>query len=77
MAGDRERMGFMEAPQMGPANIASKATTLPIAAPAMIPFSFAPVETFQITYISMNVSTTSKMKDCHQEPAGSVAPRFR
>src|SRR5256885_6444766 len=32
----------MEAPQIGPANIASKAMTEPMAMPAVIPFSFAP-----------------------------------
>src|SRR5207253_6828357 len=44
-AGASERAGFIDAPQIGPANIASRATTAPIAVPAMIPFSCAPVET--------------------------------
>jgi hypothetical protein len=35
-AGANERAGFIEAPQIGPANIASNAITAPIAAPATL-----------------------------------------
>ena len=38
-AGPSERAGFIEAPLMGPANMASSAITAPIATPAVIPFS--------------------------------------
>ncbi len=34
--------GFIDAPEIGPAKIAAKATTPPIASAAVIPFSFAP-----------------------------------
>ena len=74
-AGERDRAGFIEAPQMGPANMASRAITDPMAIPAVIPFSFAPVETLKITSIRRNVSTTSRVKDCIAGPAGKVAPR--
>lgn len=75
-AGAIERAGFIDAPEIGPANIASKATTAPIAAPAIIPFSFAPVETPKITNINMNVRMISNTQACHHEPAGNVAPRL-
>ena len=74
-AGARERAGFIEAPQAGPANIASSAMTPPIAMPAVMPFSFAPVDTLKIVIIRMAVSTSSSTKLCISEPAGSVAPR--
>jgi hypothetical protein len=35
----------MDAPEIGPANKASSAMTEPTAIPAVIPFSFPPVET--------------------------------
>ena len=73
-AGASERAGFMEAPQIGPANIASNAMTAPTAMPAVMPFSFAPVETFKIVSIRKNVKTISRMNDCKSEPAGNVAP---
>jgi hypothetical protein len=39
------RAGLIEAPQIGPANMASSAMTAPTTVPAVIPFSAAPVET--------------------------------
>jgi hypothetical protein len=72
MAGASERAGFMDAPQIGPANMASSAITAPMAIPAVIPFSFAPVETFKITNIKRNVRINSKIKDCMSVPAGNV-----
>jgi hypothetical protein len=50
-AGARERGGFIDAPDTGPANSASRAITDPTATPAMTPFSLAPVETLRITNI--------------------------
>ena len=44
-AGAKERAGFMDAPQIGPANIASNNTTEPIAIPANIPCSLLPEAT--------------------------------
>jgi len=41
-AGARLRAGFIEAPQVGLANIASSKTTEPIAMPAIVPVSFDP-----------------------------------
>lgn len=59
---------------MGPANIASNPTTEPTAIPAVIPFSFEPVETFRIVSIRKHVSTNSSTKDWRSGPAGRVAP---
>lgn len=42
--GARERAGFIEAQQIGPANRASKPITPPTAIPAISPFSFAPLD---------------------------------
>src|SRR5690606_12408299 len=75
-AGAIDRAGFMLAPQIGPANMASKATTPPTAAPAMIPVSREPELTPRITNIRISVSTTSSVKLCSHAPPGSVAPRF-
>lgn len=63
IAGAIDLAGFIEAPQIGPANMASKPTTAPMAMPAVMPFSLAPVETHSMTYMSMNVSIVSSMKD--------------
>jgi hypothetical protein len=35
------RIGFIDAPQIGPANMASKAMTAPTAIPTVMPFSLA------------------------------------
>src|ERR1051326_1484183 len=78
MEGDQggrgERTGFIDAPLIGPAKIASRAITAPTAIPAVIPFSFAPVDTLRIVSIRKKVSSASRTKDCHSEPAGMVAP---
>ena len=74
MAGASERAGFMDAPQIFPANMASSAITAPMAMPAVMPFSFAPVETFRMTNIRRNVRISSKTNDCMSVPAGSVVP---
>jgi hypothetical protein len=58
-AGASERAGVIEAPEMGPANKASKAMTPPISTPANTPFSFALVATPRIMNMSMAVSTAS------------------
>ena len=65
----------MEAPEIGPANIASSAIKAPTAIPAMAPFSFEPVETHRITSIRIQVRINSMRKDCAAPSAGSVAPR--
>ena len=75
-AGANERAGFIEAPEIGPANAASNAITAPMAMPAVIPFSFSPLETFRMTNTRKNVSTASSTNVCAIEPAGCVAPRF-
>src|SRR2546421_7427198 len=74
-AGASERAGFIDAPQIGPANIASNPMTPPTAMPAMTPVSFGPVDTLRITSMSRPVSTASSAKDCQADPAGIVAPR--
>jgi len=53
----------MDAPQIGPANIASNPITDPTAMPAVIPFSAAPVETLRITNIKIAVRINSSTKD--------------
>src|SRR5262245_43371289 len=73
-AGASERAGFIDAPEIGPANSASRAITDPTATPAKTPFSFEPVETLRITNISRKVRTASSTKDCMSLPAGRVAP---
>jgi hypothetical protein len=75
IAGASERAGFIDAPQIGPANIASNKTVEPIAKPANIPCSLLPVATFIITNIRKKVSKSSKMKDCDTLPVGMVAPK--
>jgi hypothetical protein len=62
-AGARERAGFMEAPQTGPAKRASKPMTEPTATPTVMPFSFAPVNTDRMTNIKRPLSRTSNAKD--------------
>ena len=74
MAGANDRAGFMDAPQIGPANIASRPTTDATAMPAVIPFSFAPELTAMITNMRKNVSMVSSTKDCIWLPAGIVSP---
>ena len=75
-AGANERAGFMDAPEIGPANRASKAITPPTAIPAISPFSFAPLDTARITNINMLVRMISSTKDCQAAPDGKVAPRL-
>src|SRR3954466_8741516 len=60
----------MEAPLIGPANIASSAITDPTTIPAVIPFSRAPVETLRIANINNAVSRNSRIRDCNSVPAG-------
>ncbi len=47
----------MEAPVIGPANMASRATTPPIANAAVTPSSFAPVVTLKMVIIKINVKS--------------------
>ena len=65
----------IEAPEIGPANMASRATTAPIAIPAVTPFSLAPSDTRRIVSINIAVRITSSRKLCPSLPAGTVAPR--
>ena len=55
--------------------MASKPTVAPIAAPAIIPFSFAPVDTFKMTNMSKKVKITSNINDCCHVPEGKLAPK--
>src|SRR6476619_4787447 len=73
-AGPSERAGFIDAPQIGPANIASNPMTDPTTIPAVIPFSRAPVETPRITNINNAVRISSRTKDWVRGPAAIVAP---
>jgi len=60
---------------MGPPKRASRATTPPIAIAAVMPFSFAPVDTLKITKTRKKVMRTSRMNDWVMVPLGWVAPR--
>ena len=54
----------MDAPQIGPANIASNPITEPTAIPAVvILFSVAPIETLRITNIKIAVRINSSTND--------------
>jgi hypothetical protein len=53
----------MDAPEIGPANIAPNPMTEPTAIPAVMPFSAAPVETLRITNIRIAVRSNSRMND--------------
>jgi len=75
-AGASDRAGFIDAPQIGPANIASKPMTEPTTIPAVIPFSAAPVETPRIANIKIAVRISSRTNDCVTEPAGIVVPNI-
>lgn len=75
IAGARERAGFMDAPQIGPANIASSRITDPMAMPANNPCSLDPVATPIMTSIRKKVRINSRIKDCQADPAGRVVPR--
>lgn len=61
IAGDKLLTRFMDAPQIGPANIASNNTILPIASPAKAPVSFETCEVNKMVSIRINVSTIFKM----------------
>jgi len=75
-AGARERIGFIEAFVIGPANMASNKITAPTAMAAIVPTSLLPVETFIITTIKKNVSMSSKTKALYgsNSSAGKVLP---
>ncbi len=64
----------MEAPQIGPANIASRPTVAPMTNPAVIPFSRAPIDTCRITSMRKKVSKVSNTRLCEAGPDGTVAP---
>ena len=76
IAGAKLRTGFIDAPLIGPANMASNNTTPPIASPAIVPVSFEPWEVHTIVSIKINASTISKTNDCKFEPVGMVAPKL-
>src|SRR6266446_5104592 len=71
----KERAGFIDAPEIGPAKSASSAMTDPTAIPAVIPRSLAPTETLRITNVNRAVRMISRINDCSAGPAGAVAPK--
>ena len=75
-AGPTERAGFIEAPEIGPPNIASRPTVPPIAIAAASPTARVSVATAMITNIRKKLSTSSQRNDCACEPLGSVAPTW-
>ena len=77
IAGASERTGFMDAPQTGPANMASSPTVPPMAMAAVIPFSLDPVETLNMTITRMAVRINSITNDCIKLPEGIVFPIVR
>jgi hypothetical protein len=75
-AGPIDRIGFIEAPEIGPPNIASSPIVPPIAIAAASPTARVSVATAMITNIKKNVITSSHRNDCPCEPDGSVAPTW-
>src|SRR5438477_1540584 len=75
-AGPSDRAGFIDAPQIGPANIASSPITAPTTIPAVMPFSAAPVDTLRITNIKVAVRISSRTNDWIADPAGTVVPNI-
>src|SRR5881275_2305717 len=73
-AGPSERIGFIEAPEIGPPNIASSPIVPPIAIAAASPTARVSVATARTTNIRNAVITSSHTKDCPCEPDGSVTP---
>jgi hypothetical protein len=63
-AGASERAGFIEAPEIGPANIASNPTTAPIEIPANAALCLVPFATHSMTSIKIQVRMISKTNDC-------------
>ena len=74
MAGPAERIGFIEAPLIGPPTIASRPIVPPIAIAAASPTARVSVATARTTNMRKKLSTTSQRNDCASEPDGSVAP---
>ena len=73
-AGPSDRIGFIDAPEIGPPNIASRPIVPPIAIAAASPTARVSVATAMITNIRKAVMTSSQRNDCASEPDGSVAP---
>ena len=71
-----ERAGLIEAPEIGPPNIASRPTVPPIAIAAASPTARVSVATAMITNISKKLITSSQTNDCPCEPDASVAPTW-
>src|SRR6185503_11233770 len=75
MAGARLRAGFIDAPVIGPPNIASRPTVAPIAIAASCPWARVSVATARITSIRNAVMTSSHRNAWWSLPDGVVAPR--
>src|SRR5579862_4429100 len=75
-AGPSERIGFIEAPLIGPPNIASRPIVPPIAIAAASPTARVSVATARITNIRNALITSSHRNDCPCDPEGSVAPTW-
>ena len=66
--------GFIEAPEIGPPNRASRPIVPPTAIAAASPTARVSVATAMITNIRNAVSTISQRNDCASDPDGRVAP---
>ena len=64
----------MDAPDIGPAKMASSPTVAPMAMAAAWPTTRTSVATAMMTNIRMNESTPSSASDWTSLPDGSVAP---
>src|SRR5579859_805261 len=73
-AGPSDRAGFIDAPEIGPANSASNPTVAPMANAAACPTARVSVATAMITSIRPNDRIASNPNDCHTLPLGTVAP---
>ena len=74
-AGMIDRIGFIDAPQIGPANKTSNKTVEPIAIPANIPCSLLPFATCKITKTNTKAKIISKTNALLSETIGMVSPK--
>ena len=71
-AGLRERAGFMEEPERGPAKMISRATVAPIARAASCPWALESVATATITSMSRKVSINFQTQGLGRAHGGKI-----
>ena len=70
MPGPSERIGFIDAPEIGPPNIASRPIVAAIAIAAASPTARVSVATASTTNMRKALITSSQRNDCPAEPLG-------